>query len=258
MAKQRKPIPTLPMVSEKAIPSPKAAPPKNWAFSFRFWRQIEFFALNKCKPEWFVSLLDRFAELSTLDIDEFRSDRTGKGYRRYHPIDWDHKNIPIKREDLDWIDRVYLDNPDDYPLMQFMVSKALGRVAGFWDETDVFNVVLLDPLHNIQPAGDFSYKVDPCSPLSCELSSLLISINDVRAQQCIAEGCPVRSGLDSVGVSGERRNVMVISVDDGIPDLVSQILSENKATTVGSIFEAGILVMDTESVPQDKGQSGTA
>ena len=90
---------------KKASGAPGSPDPRRWAFSFRFWRQTEFFGLDKAQPTWFVSLLERLAELSGLVIDDFRSDAAARSYHRYHEIDWDQKNIPVRREDLTWIER---------------------------------------------------------------------------------------------------------------------------------------------------------
>ena len=57
----------------------------------------------------------------------------------------------MKRQTWDQVDSVYLDNPEDYPWQQFQITRANGRVIGFWDEYHVFQVVLLDPEHNMQP-----------------------------------------------------------------------------------------------------------
>jgi hypothetical protein len=245
---------------QKIHVSQRPEKPRRWVFSFRFWRQIEFFGLDKSQPSWFVSLLDRLAELSELEIDDFRSDPASKRYHRYHGIDWDQKNIPIKREDLTWLEPDYRDNPAEYPLVQFMVSKALGRVVGFWDENDVFCVVLLDPLHNIQPSKYHSYKIDPCSPLSCEYTSLLVDINKIRGQECIAEQCPVRLALDGIPVR-ERREVIVTTVEVGTADWISSMIASNRAESFADVIEAGIITLDTTGVaiqqpPADRDADG--
>ena len=93
-------------------------------------------------------------------VDDVRSDRTLQNGLRFHQINWGQKNCPMSREELDWLPKGYLDNADSFPMCQFQISMALGRIVGFWDENNVFNVVLLDPLHNIQPSKDYGYKVD--------------------------------------------------------------------------------------------------
>lgn len=112
--------------------------------------------------------MDKLTELSKKDIKDFVANGTGKDTWRYHPISWMQENIPVQREDLDWVHKDYLENKEEYPLLQFQISKSLGRVVGFWDEFQIFNIVLLDPLHNIQPSKDYNYRVNYCSPLDSE------------------------------------------------------------------------------------------
>jgi hypothetical protein len=143
MARSKPNVGQVPHPNRK-IPITKTPPkPLRWTFSFRYWRQIEYFGLDRAQPSWFVSLLERLVELSAHPIDDFFSNSPAKKYYRYHEIDWDQKNIPIKREDLAWLDHDYLVNSEDYPLVQLMISKALGRIIGFWDEESVFCIVLL-------------------------------------------------------------------------------------------------------------------
>ncbi len=144
----------------------------NWTFSFRYWRQVDFFGLSGAESKWFVSLLEKLKELSYFEVEKFVEDSSQKSAWRYHPINWSQKNIPIKRDDLEWVDTQYLENEDEFPLLQFQISRALGRVVGFWDEKKIFNIVLLDPLHNIQPSKSHSYRVDKTGILGCEYSSI--------------------------------------------------------------------------------------
>lgn len=174
---------------EKAVRS-KAPDDKRWVFSFRHFRQIEFFGFAGGKGHvpatWFVSLIARLQALCNTSIDSAFTDKAWADSLRFHPIVWTQKNIPIKRTDLKWIDEIYLNNEEDYPLRQFSISTALGRVVGFFDEDTVFQVVLLDPFHNIQPSKSHDYVVNPCNPLDCELTALRASIEHVldRANDC--------------------------------------------------------------------------
>jgi hypothetical protein len=239
---------------QQRTPTPqRPSKPLLWTFSFRFWRQIEYFGLDKSQPSWFVSLLERLTELSKFEVDEFRSDPSSMRYHRYHKIDWDQKNIPIKREDLNWIDSDYRINPDDYPLGQFMISKGMGRVVGFWDENNVFCIVLLDPLHNIQPSQYYSYKIDPCSPLACQYTSLLIDINNARNQKCDALGCPVRMALDRIPSLDRHEVREVIVVEKGTGEWISSLIASNRIESIRDVIEAGILVIDTGGI-DDQGQ----
>ncbi|MET4153367.1 hypothetical protein [Bradyrhizobium sp. RT7b] len=117
--------------------------------------------------------------MSAMEVDEFLENRAYKDAVRFHPIDWNATAIPIKRSDINWIDKDYQN--DEYEFVQFHVSKAMGRVVGFFDEDNVFQVVLCDPLHNIQPAGDFDYRVRATSVGECALSRMVISYEQVIA-----------------------------------------------------------------------------
>lgn len=186
-----------------------------WSFSLRFWKQIDNFGLSESDPKWFVSLLDKLRELSSMEKGKFLADRSSKSAWRYHPIDWNQKNIPIQRSDLDWVDPTYLENVDEYPLVQFQVSKAFGRVVGFWDEKDVFNIVLLDPLHNLQPSKDFNYRVNPCSPLSCSYSGVLFEIEKIKSNsQCKSPDCGYKKSINMIDLGNAYTNVIVHFVDD--------------------------------------------
>jgi len=244
MARNKPVVGPIPRKDQKTPVTTKPKGLRCWAFSFRFWRQIEFFGLDKAQPSWFVSLLERLTELSGLSVDEFRSDYSAKSYHRYHEIDWNQKNIPIARSDLHWIDRDYLDNPDEYPLAQFMISKALGRVVGFWDENDVFNIVLLDPLHNIQPSQIHNYRVDPCSPLSCQYTSLLFDLSGAKNQECISPECPVYAALQRIPSLDHRSDVIIAKVEEGTGELVHSLLASNRVESVNEIIEAGIISFD--------------
>lgn len=252
MGQQTKPV--LARFPEKTatVPPAVAEGQKRWCFSFRFWKQIEYFGLDKCKPAWFVSLLDRLAEMSDVPIDDFRASIQSRKARRYHAIDWDQKNIPIQRNMLTWVQSDYLDNPDEFPLAQFQVSKALGRIVGFWDERDVFNIVLLDPLHNIQPCKSYNYKVNPCSPLACEHTALLIALEKVRNAACPSEGCPVLAALNSLPQLEYNGEVIVVPVDVGTGEWVNTLIASNRVDSVTDVLEAGLLAIE------DRGTSESA
>lgn len=161
-----------------AIPAPKtgAIPPKTkWRFSLRYWRQVDHFGIDQCEKSWFVSLLDRLVELSKSDIDDLTTGRGATGIR-FHTIDWDAKNIPIARKDIDWLGDY---SSEDFDLVQFHISKALGRVVGFFDEERVFNVVLLDPLHNLQPSGTYNYRVRASYISQCQLTKLTVTMQNM-------------------------------------------------------------------------------
>lgn len=187
-----------------------------WTFSFRYFKEIEYFGLNKTQPSWFSSLLVRLSELSNKAIADITGNHAVRDAWRYHEINWSQKNIPIQYDDLEWVDQAYRDNPEDFPLYQFQISKALGRVVGFWDEKQVFNIVLLDPMHNIQPSKTYDYKVDACSPNESEYSKLLLKAQKIANDNVCSESCPFPAELKSIHSFDleEQTNILIFSISD--------------------------------------------
>lgn len=229
---------------------------KRWEFSFRFFRQIDKFGLDgKSVPnDWLVSLMERLASLSQEKIENILDNQQHADAYRYHPINWSATNIPIKREALDWIAEPYKNNPDEFPLEQLMLSKGTGRFVGFFDENWVFNIVLLDPLHNLQPARDFGYAVNDCSPLTCELSQVQVAVRS-SIELCEVADCKASRGIkDCLAGSAkgysEAYDVILIKVDD--PQTINDakgLMAEGKAKDFAEIFEQGLCslsVDDTE------------
>lgn len=220
---------------------------KRWEFSFRFFRQIEKFGLDgKTVPnDWLVSLMERLASLSMEKIENILDNQLHADAYRYHPINWSSKNIPIKREDLNWIADTYRNNPDEYPLEQLMLSKGTGRFVGFFDENWVFNIVLLDPLHNLQPARDFNYEVNDCSPLTCELTQVQLAVSS-SIELCQVADCKASKGVRDCLAGSEKGysetyGVVLIKVDDlrTIGD-AKALMAEGKAKDFAEIFEHGL------------------
>lgn len=179
-------------------PREEGVPPQDklWTFSFRFWRQIDKFGFagDAIDPKWFVSLLDQLNALSDETVDDFRRLRDShksKGLR-YHQINWQQHKIPLQRKDFTWLPEAYLRNESEFPFVQIQISTGKGRIAGFWDDQEVFQILLLDPLHNLQPSKDFNYKVDPCSPLRNQFQSLQHALHAFRAE--IQDGCAGMAG----------------------------------------------------------------
>ncbi|NIF52597.1 hypothetical protein [Burkholderia sp. Ax-1724] len=217
-----------------------------WSFSFTFFREIEKFGLSAgdVPQTWLLSVLERFKELGSQEVDEILSDHVKRDYYRFHPIDWNARNIPVKRKELDWIAEDYRDNEEEFPLAQFMVSMGRGRIIGFFDEKNVFQVVLLDPLHNMQPSSRFHYLVDPCSPLGCEFTRLHNSISDVVRKADHSCGCGVASAVGTLlkdNGSLEKYSVLPIRIDDpSIIDEAEEMVSSGAAESYADIFLEGL------------------
>lgn len=187
-----------------------------WTFSFRYFKEIENFGLNRIQPSWFSSLLVRLNELSNKAITDITSNPSARDAWRYHEINWSQKNIPIQYDDLEWVDQAYRGNQEDFPLYQFQISQALGRVVGFWDEKQVFNIVLLDPMHNIQPSKSYNYKVDACYPNESEYSKLLLKINRVASESVCSASCPFPGELRNIHSFDlkDKTSILILSISD--------------------------------------------
>jgi hypothetical protein len=163
-----------------ASPKPKTGEipsAKKWSFSFRFWRQINYFGVSQVENKWFVSLLERLKALGDVNIDDVLDDDNFKRSIRYHPINWSAKCIPISKSDIDWLG--LYGQSADYELVQFSVSTGLGRLVGFFDESNIFQIVLLDPNHNLQPSKDYNYRVQATHIGECQISSLIVRFENI-------------------------------------------------------------------------------
>jgi len=241
MARQKPILGRVPKAGPTIPAAGKAAGDKLWTFSFRFWRQLSFFGLDKSDANWFVSLLEKLKDLCCERIEAFMADGAKKHTWRYHDISWTQKNIPIQRVDLTWLHKDYLENEAEYPLVQFQISQALGRVVGFWDEIDVFNIVLLDPLHNMQPSGRFDYRVTPNSPLPCKYTTLLEDLDRVKKNSCPTADCPVNKALQGVPSQDHNYTVTIMRIPDDIAKAAADLIREGHASSMQDILATGVL-----------------
>jgi hypothetical protein len=230
----------------KEIPRPSKVPiaktythAANWSFSFKYFDQMTYFGLkvSKADPQWFLSLLLRLKDLSRFNLQEFRSDSKLMGDLRYHEIDWNSKNIPIKRIDINWVDKNIIENDEEFPFFQIMLSMAIGRIVGFWDVNNtIFNIVLLDPMHNIQPSKNYDYIVTDTRLMPCKYTSFLQDIENVRKIPCVAD-CNVKKELKKIPTGESNLNVVHAFIDDSY-------LGKMENHTLTEIIEAGIELLE--------------
>jgi hypothetical protein len=171
--KQSLPKPVAGYIPAQA-PRPKTGnipPKKKWKFSFRYWKQIEYFGVDQCDKSWFVSLLERLTEVSSLEVEDALAGSYGTSLR-CHPINWDARNIPISRAEIDWLGEY---SSDDFELIQFSISTGRGRIIGFFDADHIFHIVLLDPLHNLQPAKKRNYQVRASYIAQCAITRMSVT-----------------------------------------------------------------------------------
>ncbi|MEW5773144.1 MAG: hypothetical protein AB1916_06420 [Thermodesulfobacteriota bacterium] len=229
-------------------PSPVAgaAPPiKNWSFSFKHWGQADFFGLDKTRRSWFVSLLERLKALSNENFEDFLKDTVKRDSWRYHGIDWSARNCPISRADLTWLPASIRENDADFPMMQFHISRALGRVVGFFDNENVFNIVLLDPLHNIQPSKYHEYRVRNCSPLDCEYTALLHIVDSVLDAHCRSNGCAHVPDIEAIRTGRDERidtHVVMIKITPNDKECYDDLKEMGLVASFDDVFRAGLNV----------------
>ncbi|MFA6090005.1 MAG: hypothetical protein WC755_09185 [Candidatus Woesearchaeota archaeon] len=217
-------------------PSISVTPEKHkWSFSFEHFNQIQYFGLDRgVNNSWFVSLIERMKELSSIHPEDFFRNRILKDRWRYHEVNWNSTNIPISKSDLKWVDKELLNNDIDFPFYQFHVSKAKGRIVGFWNGGHtIFYIVLLDPLHNIQPAGGkYNYRVDDCYPLGCHLSSLTKDIEDIKAKPCKVDGCDIFKNIMAIPKRQNDTNAVVAYLDDDTLNELNKILGKKTLSDI--------------------------
>lgn len=212
---------------------------KKWAFSFEFFKQITYFGLDRSESKWFVSFIERLKDLSQTERSAIFSDKNTKNFYRYHKINWYSKNIPIDKSDITWVSKEYIDNDDDFPFHQFQISKANGRVVGFWNENHtIFYIVLLDPLHNLQPARSYNYVVDDCYPLSCEYTSMQNDIHNVMREQPNCDDCNLKNKISRIPTKLSQSTAIVGYLDD---DFMKEYEKISHQVSLSDILEAGIL-----------------
>ncbi len=232
------PKPVLASVPTRAPrPIVKNVPEKRrFTFSFRFWCQRDLFGVGDKDGGWCAAIFERLNALSNEYIDEFERDTVKQETYRFHPVDWNGRNVPLARSDFDWVPRVYLDDPDQYPFFVFHVSKALGRIVGFWGEDrHVFNILLLDPMHNIQPSQYNSYQIRPTNLGICDYTKLV-----QRAEKYISQcQCANKSELQENFYS---------AVDDQSGAAAVFRMSEQTVCGIRRLIASGVITDTGEAI----------
>jgi hypothetical protein len=237
----KKPVLTKTAVTKRPVTNENLAD-KKWSFSFKYFGQDRYFGLADSEPKWFVSLLERLKDLSAQSVDSFLSSYSIKDAYRYHLIDWNATNIPIQRKDIDWVDKNIIDNEVDYQFYQFQVSKAKGRVVGFWEPGfDYFYIVLLDTKHNLQPSKDYDYRVDNTVILHCQYTSLMMDIDRVKGIQCTANDCKCKHELIQLPKKHDGGNVIYFKIED---EYLDEFHSKIKNKSLREIIELGLLASE--------------
>ena len=225
LSKNRKSV--LPDIKEEEL---RASSGKKWTFSFQYWEQRKFFGLKyeNVSKEWFISLLESLRSLSSKLIDDVRLDGSAKKAHRFHLIDWN--NCAISK------DKFYSYIPPDYKtdetdVLQFQIEKSKGRVIGFFDVKSTFQIVLLDPAHNMQLSKQYGYTTVKTNNLQNSYDNIVAkfasiikkskSLNPGEIDHFIKE---VKSILVQEGYPSDRKMVII---DEHHLDAVNEILQHN-------------------------------
>lgn len=252
MARPKIPVPTPTVATKKPARPREPLSDQRWAFSFRFFEQLDpYFGLEETNPSWFASFLERLGGLSGEQVHHLWSQKNEDNGLRFHPVNWEAKNIPIKLTDLSWVPSVYLQNSEEYPIMQLMVSTNRGRVVGFFDETWVFNVVLIDRNHNIQPSGGkYGYKVRPTTKVESHHVALLSRMNGLKELACSHGECPFPSVVKDITDGELGGHLVFLHLDDEEAGLVDQLVKTHKLDGAKDLLLHNVIMLTSASPAQ--------
>ena len=217
-------------------------------FSFRFFQQVRFFAFEGLQVSWFVSLFERLQAMSGFYMEDFINP-TLSSDMRFHTIHWgDESNFT--RGYFDWVSPDYLQAEDEYPLLQFSVSRGRGRVVGFIDEKRVFQIIALDPKHNIQKSRGHEGRHD-CQPVRSDYMDLLSRID--RALSALA-GADLEAAIAkarqhltkaSVGHPADGRVWVLVDLHENDANHLHDHLVSRPGMSVNEVFDLGYMSLIT-------------
>lgn len=171
-----------------------------WTFSFEFWIQRRLFGLDheNVSTKWFVTLLKSLKDLSSKTIKEVMQDPSSKKAYRLHSIRWGHR-CPIPEKDfLEQLPPKYRQKETE--IVQLGIEKSKGRIIGFLDAKNVFQVVLLDPAHNMQLTKDNQYTTVKTKILPDSYDNMVTKIKAISedAEKLNPDGTGAHEFIQSV------------------------------------------------------------
>lgn len=211
---------------------------KKITFSFSYFKQIPNFGIGGCSSKWHIGFLERIAVLSTMTPQEVLEENRGSDSLRCHPINWNALNVPLKRNDLNWLPKEIVDNEVEFPMMQFSISTGTGRIVGFFDrDSSVFHITLLDPNHNIQPSQKTNYQVQPTTQGISQYDDLLNKLENIKRiiKDCKDRSCKLHSHINEI--EGLHDNIVYIGLDEDFYASYQETLQEH---SLQDIVERGI------------------
>ncbi len=222
----------------KIIPTGRA-PELRWKFSFEYFDQAELFGLGNADANWIAGFLEKLRDLSGMNTDEVTRPGRTQGVLRYHRIDWNHKNTPVGRQYFNWVPKLILENEDEFPFVQFAVSKALGRVVGFWEADSVFQVLVVDRNHNLQPSKKHNWQTRNTFMTESELDKLKSRIDVIKNRKCSDPKCRIKADLHNIETCVIGTDIFVVCLDEDFARRLHEVISPN--LSIRDILESGIL-----------------
>lgn len=211
-------------------------------FSFKYWQAIKNYELGDTDSKWVLSFISILKDLSLKDRDSLVNDSNLRNQLRYHRINWNAKGCKNKRVDFSWIDNDILENEEEFPFYQFRISKALGRVVGFWIY-NTFYIVLIDRKHNLQPSQYSNWKIKSTGSTGTNYDELLAQIDRIKSDvyPCNRVSCRYKPELDKIPHNKYEENILLHFISDEELCEIHKILDCGKANSIKDILLEGVL-----------------
>lgn len=206
--------------------------PRYLTFGWKHFRQEKYFGLGGAPDSWFVSLFEKLRDLSKELVSRFQEEPAFKSHWRIHPVVFD-ADCPVTRQELMPL------LSEESEIQQFQITKALGRVIGFFDENSVFQIIVLDPQHNMQPSNYNNYTLRPTTIAKTEYELLRLQIDLVRQRSC-GETCASQRLLDALP-ENHQDNIVLLSICDADLTEVRKCLATKSQISLANIFLAGLI-----------------
>lgn len=239
-------------------PRTRAPEPPLWRFGFRHFRQVKYYGFEVTRPSYLGSLFERLSVLSNHTVDEILNTAMADNFRM-HPVRWgDASNFT--RAYFNWVPAEILDNEDDYPFLQFSVSTSLGRVVGFLDADQVFQVIVLDPQHNIQKSKGLEGRrsTDPVRSDYHDLRAQVDrAIGELDGTDKGTDKCRTRlvRAITEPHVAGDDVVRVVVELDPGDAEALHDHMIATPGCNARQVVEAGLqsFLLAADTIIRDVG-----
>lgn len=221
----------------------KVPPEKSFTFGLQYFEQIKSFGVGgEVGAKWFHSLLERLKAFSKEKVSRFLDDYAYRKQARIHVVNWDGRNVPISRSDLTWLPDEIRSNEEDFPIIQLQLSTGLGRLHGFFDSDYCFQIVLLDPMHNLQPSDYNDYKIRPTIASQCEFSALMAEVDALKDVRCqLGADCMVANSIHDIDSRFRReRHIIVAGIDSDLSEQL-HLLCTKRGMSISEVIAHGIV-----------------